>query len=265
MDIIGAIIYIFLFILLMVFVFSMGLLTPIIGKKDIISVLAIGFVVGLVGGTFFISPIYQEMPYVVGSVYETIGDNNETITAELSPSIDENSLITELKQKEGVISVSNKGIVLKTDPFPEDRKKIIEEKIPIVDENFKNFSVQTGGLISINFTGNYDPSTAIDTLSEWLMYSSGINVKYSSVIIQINAKSNSVNEITDYLESKNIVVNSIDGPVQNAINSTKESMIDTNYMILISGIIGVIVAIISIFFDNITEGIRRIIIKIRNR
>ncbi|WP_042703884.1 hypothetical protein [Methanobrevibacter arboriphilus] len=97
------------------------------------------------------------------------------------------------------------------------------------------------------------------------MYSSGINVKYSSVIIQINAKSNSVNEITDYLESKNIVVNSIDGPVQNAINSTKESMIDTNYMILISGIIGVIVAIISIFFDNITEGIRRIIIKIRNR
>ncbi|WP_225370647.1 hypothetical protein [Methanobrevibacter arboriphilus] len=35
------------------FVFSMGLLTPIIGKKDIISVLAIGFVVGLVGGTFF--------------------------------------------------------------------------------------------------------------------------------------------------------------------------------------------------------------------
>ncbi|WP_042703886.1 hypothetical protein [Methanobrevibacter arboriphilus] len=101
----------------------MGLLTPIIGKKDIISVLAIGFIVGLVGGTFFISPIYQEMPYVVGSVYETIGDNNETITAELSPSIDENSLITELKQKEGVISVSNKGIVLKTDPFPEDRKK----------------------------------------------------------------------------------------------------------------------------------------------
>ena len=97
------------------------------------------------------------------------------------------------------------------------------------------------------------------------MYSSGINVKYSSVIIQINAKSNSVNEITDYLESKNIVVNSIDGPVQNAINSTKESKIDTNYMILISGIIGVIVAIISIFFDNITEGIRRIIIKIRNR
>jgi len=265
MDIISAIIYIFLFILLMVFVFSMGLLTPIIGKKDIISVLAIGFVVGLVGGTFFITPIYQEMPYVIGSLYETIGDNNETIIIEVSPAVDKNSLISELKQKEGVLSVSNKGIILKTDPFSEDRKKIIEEKIPIIDENFKNFSVQNNGLISINFTSDYDPNKAIDTLSEWLMYSSEINVKYSSVIIEINSKSNSVDEITKYLDSKNIVINSIKGPVQNAINSTKESMIDTNYIILISGLIGVIIAVVSIFFDIITEGIRKLITQIRNR
>ncbi len=265
MDIITSIIYIFLFILLMVFVFSMGLLTPIIGKKDILSVLAIGFVVGLVGGTFFITPIYQEMPYVVGSIYETIGENNETIIIEVSPSVDRNKLISELNQKEGVISVINKGIILKTDPFSESTKQIIEDKVPIVDENFKNYSVNTEGLISINFTHNYDPSKAISTLTEWLMYSSGINVKYSSVIININAKSNSVNEVTDYLHSNNIVISSINGPVQSAINNTKMSMLDNNYVILISGIIGLVVALISIFFDNILEGIRRFIAKIKNR
>lgn len=243
----------------------MGLLTPIIGKKDILSVLAIGFIVGLVGGGFFLSPIYQKIPYIAGAMQELIGEDNETIEIEVSLVVNQTKLVSELKQKEGVISVVNKGIVLQTDPFSEGRKSIIEEKIPVVDKKFENFSVDKNGFISINFTEGHDPNNAIETLKEWLMYSSEINVKYALININITAKSSSVDEITKYLNSENIVVKTIQGPVQSAINNTKNSMLDSNSFILVSGIVGLIVALISIFFDNITEVIRKFIKKIRKK
>ncbi|RBQ22539.1 hypothetical protein ALNOE001_17350 [Candidatus Methanobinarius endosymbioticus] len=265
MDILSAIIYIILFLVLMIFVFSMGLLTPIIGKKDIISVLVIGFVVGLVGGVFFVSPIYQDIPYVAGSIQEVINGDNETIEVEVSPVFNQTKIVSELKQKEGVMSVSNKGVVLQTDPFSDERKAIIEEKIPYIDNNFNKFLVDKKGIMAINFTQGLDPNQAINTLKEWLMYSSEINVKYGLINMNINVKSYNVDEVTKYLNSENIVVKSVEGPVHNAINDTKNSMLDSNSIIFLSGIIGLIVALISIFLDKITATIRKFIIKIRNR
>lgn len=265
MDILSATIYIILFIVLMIFIFSMGLLTPIIGKKDILSVLAIGFVVGIVGGAFFITPIYEEIPNVVGTVQQTITGENEKINIEVSPIVDIDKLMTDLNKTNGVISIINKGIDVKTDPFSTERKNIIEEKIPIVDKNFENFSVNKSGMISINFTKDYNPSTALKTLSDWLMYSAGINTKYSLIKIQIIAEPSEVDNIVQFLHSENIVVTSIEGPVQNAVNNTKNSMLDNGLVVLIAGIIGIIVALVGIFFDNIFTVIRNFIKKIRKR
>jgi len=265
MDVITAIIYIVLFIVLMVFVFSMGLLTPIIGKKDVISVLAIGFIVGLVGGAFFITPIYQEVPNVIGSVQETFTGENEKINIEVSPIVDLNKLLTNLNKTKGVISVLNKGVIIKTDPFSNSRKKTIEEKIPIVDENFKNFSVNESGIIAINITEGYNPNAAIKTLRDWLMYTGEINIRYSLIHLQITANPSDVDDIVKYLNSENIVVTSIEGPVENSVNETKGSMLDNNIVILLSGVIGVIVAVVSIFIDEITPVIKRFLSRIKRK
>ncbi|MBZ9570886.1 hypothetical protein KQY27_04925 [Methanobrevibacter sp. TMH8] len=265
MDIISASIYIILFILLMVFVFSMGLLTPIIGKKDVISVLTIGFVVGLVGGAFFVTPVYQELPNVVEAVYETFTNDTASINIEVSPYVNLNELTKNLNKTDGVISIVNKGIVVKTDSFSTSRKKIIEEKIPIVDENFENFSVNESGLISINFTENYNPTTALKTLSDWLMYTGGINTRYSLVNIEITAEPSKADDVVEYLHSNDIVVKSVNGSVEDAINNTKNSMVDNNIVILLSGVFGVILALISIFFDKIRDGIKKFIKKIKER
>lgn len=265
MDVITAIVYIILFIVLMIFVFSMGLLTPIIGKKDIISVLAIGFIVGLVGGAFFITPIYQEIPNVVGSFEETFTGENERINIEVSPIVDLNKLLTNLNKTEGVISVLNKGVVIKTDPFSNNRKKIIEEKIPVVDKDFKNFSVNESGIIAINVTEGHNPNTAIKTLGDWLMYTGEINIRYSIIHLQIVAKPSNVDDIVNYLHSENIVVTSVEGPVQSSVNNTKSSMLDNNLVIILSGIIGVIVALISIFLDEITPILKRFINRFRKK
>ena len=246
----------------MVFVFSMGLLTPIIGKKDIISVLAIGFIVGLVGGLFFITPIYQEIPYAVGSVHSIFNGEDERINIEVSPIVDINKLLTNLNNTEEVISVLNKGIVIKTDPFPLYRKKIIEEKIPVVDKNFQNFSANESGEIHIYFTEGHDPKAAIKTLSDWLMYTGEINTRYSLIYIEITTKPSDVDEIVKFLNSENIAVTSVEGPVETAIDNAKNLMPDNNFAIFLCGVIGVIIALISIYIDEIVPTFKKLISKI---
>jgi len=241
----------------MIFVFSMGLLTPIIGKKDIISVLVIGFIVGLVGGAFFIVPIYQEVPNVVGSIEKTIAGGYERINIEVSPIVDLNKLLIDLNKTEGVVSIINKGVIIKTDPFSNSRKKIIENKLSIVDKDFKNFSVNESGIIAINVTPGHNPNTGIKTLGDWLMYTGEINIRYTLIHIQIVAKPSNVDDIVKFLNSENIVVTSIEGPVENSVDNTKSSMLDNSIIIFLFGVIGVIVALTGIYFDEIRPVLNR--------
>ena len=263
MDILTAILYIILFMVLMLFVFSMGLLIPIVGNKDIISVLAIGFIVGLVGGAFFVTPIYQEIPYVVGSIVETFTGDNELINIEVSPIVDLNKLLIDLNETEGIISIIHKGVEVKTDPFSSGRKKIIEEKLPIVDKNFNNFSVNETGVIYLNVPEGYEPHAAIKKLGDWLMYTGEINIRYTLIHIQIEAKPSNVDDIVKFLNSENIVVTSIEGPVEDSINNTKNLMLDNNYIIVLSGFFGVIIALISIYIDDIRPVVKRFLDKIK--
>jgi len=57
MEMLVVIIMLVLFFFLMVFVLSTALLTPLIGKRNLIFVLSLGFIVGVVGGAFFIERI----------------------------------------------------------------------------------------------------------------------------------------------------------------------------------------------------------------
>ena len=86
MDLITGIIFFILFLIIMVFAFSMGILSPYVGRKEIVSIIIIGFVLGAIGGYFFIDPIYDESPYYT---------------------IDENGLVTFTK---GGISVTIKVV-----------------------------------------------------------------------------------------------------------------------------------------------------------
>ncbi|HIH62529.1 MAG TPA: hypothetical protein HA298_07625, partial [Methanobacteriales archaeon] len=62
MNVIITLIMLILFIILLAFVFSVGLMTPVVGKKNLLFVIFIGFMVGVIGGTFFILPVYDDIP-----------------------------------------------------------------------------------------------------------------------------------------------------------------------------------------------------------
>ncbi|GAB4382079.1 hypothetical protein [Methanothermobacter thermautotrophicus] len=135
MDVLGVTVMLALFILLLAFIFSTGLMTPIIGKKNLLFVVFIGFIAGTVGGAFLISPVYDEIPEIARGVYISTEGGTENVTADVSTATDIMKLTEELAAQEGVVDVHSEGIVIRTDRFSENRKRIIEEKVSIIDSN----------------------------------------------------------------------------------------------------------------------------------
>ncbi|MCL2116684.1 MAG: hypothetical protein FWH29_10750 [Methanobrevibacter sp.] len=256
MDIVSSVIYIVLFTVLLVFVFSMGLLTPMIGKKDFLSVIAIGCIVGLIGGGFLIAPVYDELPNVVGPVRQVFAEN-EVVFIEFSTNLNASNIIKQIEEIDGVTSVENNGLFLETTSFSDGRKKIIEEKIPIVDENFKSWNVNSSGKININITEGYDSNHAIKVLSDWLMYTAEIETKYSVIKVKINVESNKIDNLLNYLEANEIVISSVEGPVQSTIEDTKNTMLDRSIIIFCMGILGIIVALFGIHYDETIEYLKK--------
>ena len=75
MNIITTIIYLVLFIIMMVFVFSIGMLKQYMPKKEVILVILVAFLIGSIGGAFFLDPIYDELPNVVSVIEKSMPNN----------------------------------------------------------------------------------------------------------------------------------------------------------------------------------------------
>ena len=101
MDIITAIIYLVLFILMMIFVFSIGMLRQFMPKREIILVLVVAFLIGAIGGAFFLDPIYDELPNFVGAIEKSMPNTQETLYLDLSSSVDTKELRENLSGTEG--------------------------------------------------------------------------------------------------------------------------------------------------------------------
>ena len=75
---------------MMVFVFSIGMLKHYMPKREVLLVLAVAFLIGAIGGAFFLEPIYEELPNVASVVEKNMPNNEETMHLDLSSSVDMN-------------------------------------------------------------------------------------------------------------------------------------------------------------------------------
>ncbi|MCK9150650.1 hypothetical protein [Methanobacterium alcaliphilum] len=251
MDTLVAIIMIILFVVLLVFVFSTALLTPIIGKKNLLFVIFMGFMVGVVGGAFFISPLYDDLPEMARSYYQISSNANETIGVDVSTNIDVNNFVKQVESMDGVLEVYSSGIIIRTDPFSDRRKTLIEDRIPIVDANITSYEVYTNGTIVLNTKRGYNPITAINTLSDWLMLTGEINTKYSNVHVSIVAQASQVDNIIKTISKEEVVVTGVQGPVEEKIADLKTFLPSKTSIILFCGLIGLLTGLAGVFIDTI--------------
>lgn len=250
MGTIEVIIMIILFIVLMVFVFSTALLTPIIGKKNLIFVILMGFIAGIIGGAFFISPIMDDIPGIAASFYQSTSKDLDTVNLDVSTNIDINQFINNVKGTDGVKNVNVSGITVKTSQFSNQWVNTLGNRIPNSNTNITSAQVQGNDTINIQIEGGSDPQTVINKLKDWLMLVGAINLNYSVVHVAIQTEPAKTNQIINQF-SQNAVVTNIKGPTQDRINSIKAILPNKSNIIIVCGFIGMLVGLAGLFIDTL--------------
>jgi len=250
MGTIAVIIMVILFIVLMVFVFSTALLTPIIGKKNFIFVVAMGFIVGIIGGVFFISPVMSDIPGIAASFHHSTSEGVETINVDISTDLDINQFVNSAKQIEGVKSIEVMGTTVKTTPFSDRWKASLPKRIPASNREIKSAQILSNDTIKIEIQNQADPHDVIKKLEDWLMLVGAIDVKFSLAHASLQVESARVYDVSNQLQG-DVVVTGIQGPTQDRINYIKSIIPDKTSVIILCGLLGMLVGIAGLFIDTL--------------
>lgn len=257
MDIITTIIYLILFIIMMIFVFSVGMLRQFMPKREILLVLAVGFLIGAIGGAFFLEPIYDELPNVVSAFERTLPNNEETLHLDLSSSINLNELKDELSSQEGFKSYKETSVSIPMWSFNDRERAYFEDIVGNIDSHYGDYNITSNGEIQIEIEDNYTASQALKSFSDWYKLVYGETISYAQVHAVLVVDSSKLNDFENLLLDKGIVATSIEGPIQDSVNSTNSSMMSNVEFTLICGGVGVVVAIIGIYIDDVVPLYRR--------
>ena len=255
MDLITGIIFIILFLIIMVFAFSMGILSPYVGRKEIISIILIGFVLGAIGGYFFIDPIYDESPYIIGNVQGLFTMDSEVINLNIPSTSNISDVTNKISNLNGVNSVSTNGFELKTG-FIKNSTKIYVENHLRSDSEIESFKV-TNNSVTVDLKNPASSTTTLGSLVNWLSNRAGVGSEFAFVHIQVHVNSNDVEEVRDYLNESNYNIISIEGPVQDTIHYFEDHLAPTYVIMFITGLVGVAVAIAGVFVEPLTKFTRR--------
>ncbi|MCZ3367297.1 MULTISPECIES: hypothetical protein [Methanobacterium] len=250
METIAVILMVILFLVLMVFVFSTALLTPIIGKKNLIFVVLMGFIVGIIGGAFFISPIMDDIPNIASAFYQSTSTDLDTIYLDIPDSVDVNQFINTAKNIDGVKNVNVTGITIKTSSFSDYWKNTLPDRIPASNTNITSVQIQGNDTLNIQIQNGSNAKDTIKSLDDWLMLIAGISSSYSAVHVTVQADPSKTDQVRDQL-SQTVVVTSIEGPTQDKINSLKAILPNQSNVIILCGFIGMFVGLAGVFIDSI--------------
>ena len=165
MDIITSIIYIILFVIMMIFVFSIGMIRKYMPKKEILLVILVAFLIGSIGGAFFLEPIYQEVPSVMTAVERNMPNNEETLYLDLSSSNDLAELENNLSHTDGFKSYNEESVSISLWSFSDTEKSYFEEIVGNIDDHYKNYTVNSSGKITIYLADNYSAFNALKSFS----------------------------------------------------------------------------------------------------
>lgn len=250
METIAVVLMVILFLVLMVFVFSTALLTPIIGKKNLIFVVLMGFTVGVIGGAFFMSPIMDDIPGIASAFYQSTSSDLDTVNLDVPSNVDVNQLINNAKNMDGVKNVTVTGITIKTSQFSDQWKNSIQNRIPGSNTNITSVQIQGNDTINIQIQNGSDPQDVTNKLDSWLLLIAGISSNYSTVHVTVQTEPSKTNQVVNQL-SQSVVVTSIGGPTQDKINALKAILPNQSNVVVLCGFIGMFVGLAGVFIDSI--------------
>lgn len=241
---------------MMVFVFSIGMLKQYMPRREVLLVLGVAFLIGAIGGAFFLDPIYDELPQVASIVEKNMPDNEETLYLDLSSSIDTNELRDTLSKMKGFKSFDETSISIPMWSFSEREHDYFDSIVGNIDSHYKEYTIAESS-IDITLDENYTSSEALKSFSDWYKLVYGETISYAQVKAVLVIDSSELDNFEQALLEKGIVASRIDGPVQDSLNNTNASMLSNFEFTLVCGGIGVLVAVMGIYMDSIVPAYRR--------
>ena len=255
MDLITGIIFLILFLIIMVFAFSMGILSPYVGRKEIVSIIIIGFVLGAIGGYFFINPIYEETPYVIGNLQGLFTMDNEVINLNIPSTSNISDVTNKINNLNGVNSVTTNGFELKTGFIKNDTKTFVENHLAN-DPEIESYKV-TNNSVTVDLKNDASSTTTLGSLVNWLSNQAGVGSEFAFVHIQVHVNANDLVDVRDYLRENKYTIISIEGPVQDTIHYFYDHLVPDYVVMFITGLVGVAVAVAGVFIEPLTKFTRR--------
>lgn len=253
MDVITVIILFILFLLAMVFVFSSALLTPYIGKKNLLTVLLLGLVVGIVAGAFLVAPIVTELPDFTRTVVEESVEGTDIVQLELSTNGNLTQIIQNVSSIEGVDKVDYDGITFKIDePFGTDSDKSrFLGFLNGTNENITDVSEISNDTYFVTMDKEGDPQGVLDSIYYTFGQQTYAHLKFTSMQANATVKANNITKILKALNGSDVVVLNITGPTEDMINSINKYIPNQLNSVIFSGILGMVVALAGFFVDSI--------------
>ncbi len=259
MDTLTIVIMLILFIIAMIFVFSTALLTPYIGKKNLVSVILLGLIVGVVGGAFLLSPIVDDIPDFSRTIIEENVEGTDQIDMGLSTNGNLTQIIENISSISGVQNVAYTGITIKIDePFDTDTdKNSFFTKLNSSSDAINGVEDSGNNTYFIEISENGDPQSVLNSIYSVFGSETSVHLRYTSMDANATVVANNITKIMNTISENGAVIHNVTGPTEDQVNLVNQYIPDETGVVILSAVLGVIVAILGFFIDSIFSIIKR--------
>lgn len=254
MDALTIIIMLILFVIAMIFVFSTALLTPYLGKKNLISVILLGFIVGAVGGAFLLSPIVDDIPDFSRTIIEENVEGTDEISMGLSTNRNITQTIENISSISGVNNVAYTGIEIRMDeefdsPSSESRfLSVLQNSNDAIDEVT---DMGENNTYFVKIKENGDPQSVLNSIYAVFGSENYIHLRYTSMDANATVDANNVTKIMNAITDNGVIIHNVTGPTEDQVKVVNDIIPNQTDVVIIAAVLGVIVAIVGFFIDSL--------------
>lgn len=254
MDALTIIIMLILFVIAMIFVFSTALLTPYFGKKNLISVILLGFIVGAVGGAFLLSPIVDDIPDFSRTIIEENVEGTDEISMGLSTNRNITQTIENISSISGVNNVAYTGIEIRMDeefdsPSSESRfLSVLQNSNDAIDEVT---DMGENNTYFVKIKENGDPQSVLNSIYAVFGSENYIHLRYTSMDANATVDANNVTKIMNAITDNGVIIHNVTGPTEDQVKVVNDIIPNQTDVVIIAAVLGVIVAIVGFFIDSL--------------
>ena len=139
-------------------------------------------------------------------------------------------------------------------------------RIPDQNSNVTSVTIPSNDTMVLVVKNGTDPQDVINGLQTWMMYVSGLNIKYSIVNITLNVQSSKLNQVISQLPQGDVVITDVSGSTEKNIQNINNMMPAKSDIILFCGLLGMVTGLAGMFIDsilNIFERVKKMISQLK--